>query len=53
MRRVRVSTTVDGHLLALARQSYQSSPDSVLIELALTALLRQSRAAEVDASYVA
>jgi hypothetical protein len=47
-----VSTTVDGKLLADARRTLSDLPDAALIDEALTALLRQHRAAEIDASYV-
>jgi hypothetical protein len=51
MARVRVSTTVDEHLLQSARQVRKGRPDSALLDEAFQALLSRQRAAEVDASY--
>jgi hypothetical protein len=51
MARVRVSTTVDEHLLQSARQVRKGRPDSALLDEAFQALLSRHRAAEVDASY--
>lgn len=51
MARVRVSTTVDAALLEDARLARRGTPDSVLIDEALTALLARNRAAEIDAAY--
>jgi hypothetical protein len=53
MARVRVSTTVDEHLLASARQARTGANDAALIDEALAALLARHRAAEVDAAYSA
>lgn len=53
MTRVRVSTTVDGQLLAEARKTRRAITDAALLDEALTALLAQHRAAEIDASYAA
>lgn len=53
MARVRISTTVDGQLLAAARQSYAEVNDAALIDEALAALLARSRAVEIDAAYAA
>jgi len=53
MARVRVSTTVDEHLLASARQARAGVTDAALLDEALTALLTQLRAAEIDAAYSA
>ena len=53
MARERVSTTVDGDLLAEARTRQAGLNDSALFDAALTALVRASRRAEIDASYVA
>jgi hypothetical protein len=53
MARVRVSTTVDEHLLARARQSRSTATDAALLDEALEALLARHRAAEIDASYSA
>ena len=53
MTRVRVSTTVDEHLLADARRARAGIGDAALIDEALTALLARYRAAEVDAAYSA
>ena len=51
MARVRVSTTVDEHLLAQARQANGGRPDAVLIDEALRSLLLRHRAAELDTEY--
>jgi hypothetical protein len=51
MPRVRISTTVDQQLLNQARKVKEGTPDSVLIDGALAALLARHRAAEVDAAY--
>lgn len=52
MARIRLSTTVDAHLLESARR-VTGSADSVLVDEALAALLARHRSAEVDASYAA
>jgi len=53
MTRVRVSTTVDGELLAEARSSRRGASDAVLLDEALRALLARHRAGEIDAAYAA
>lgn len=53
MSRIRLSTTVDAHLLASARSARSGMTDAALIDEALAALLAQHRAAEMDASYTA
>lgn len=53
MARERISTTVDGDLLANARRLRSGLPDSALIDEALAALLSRQRAAELDAAYAA
>jgi len=53
MARVRVSTTVDEHLLASARRCRAGLNDAALLDTALAALLARERAAELDASYEA
>ena len=53
MARVRVSTTVDEHLLRSVRRLYKGKPDSRLLDDAFGALLARHRAAEVDAGYAA
>jgi hypothetical protein len=53
MARTRVSTTVDEDLLASARGMRGGVPDSALIDEALSSLLTQYRAAEVDSAYSA
>lgn len=53
MARTRVSTTVDGGLLAEARQALSELTDAALLDEALAALLQQRRASEIDAAYVA
>lgn len=52
MAKARVSTTVDAELLARARKAHSGRTDASLVEAALEALLRQQRAAEVDAAYL-
>lgn len=51
MARVRISTTVDERLLAAARAARAGLNDSALVDEALDALLRRSRAAEIDGAY--
>lgn len=51
--RERVSTTVDGDLLAEARARQAGLNDAALLDAALAALVRASRAAEIDAAYAA
>lgn len=53
MARVRVSTTVDEHLLAEARALRAASTDAALLDEALESFLAHHRAAEVDAAYAA
>lgn len=53
MSRQRGSTTVDGDLLARARQLRSGLTDATLLDEALTALVARHRAAEVDAAYAA
>lgn len=53
MARVRVSTTVDEHLLANARRARAELNDAALLDTALEALLARERAAELDSSYEA
>ena len=53
MARMRVSTTVDGELLANARRTLSNLTDAALLDEALAALLRRYRAAEIDAAYAA
>ncbi|MBU1227948.1 MAG: DUF2191 domain-containing protein [Actinobacteria bacterium] len=53
MPRIRVSTTVDGDLLARARAVRAGTNDATLLDEALEALLRNHRAAEFDRSYAA
>ncbi len=51
MARVRVSTTVDEHLLERARALPSHSTDAALLDAALATLLARHREAEIDASY--
>jgi hypothetical protein len=51
MTRTRLSTTVDGDLLDHARRTRAGATDAQLIDEALTALLAQHRAVEIDAQY--
>lgn len=53
MARERVSTTVDGDLLAQARGHRTGLNDAALFDAALAALVRASRAAEIDGAYAA
>jgi hypothetical protein len=53
MARVRVSTTVDEHLLAEARRARSELADSALLDEALAALVARNRAVEIDAAYAA
>lgn len=53
MTRERVSTTVDGDLLAAARALREGSTDAALLDEALTSLLARHRAAAIDESYTA
>jgi hypothetical protein len=53
MPRERVSTTVDEDLLAEARTLRSGVNDATLFDAALTALVRSSRSAEIDAAYAA
>lgn len=48
-----MSTTVDGGLLASARQALSPLTDAALFDKALAALLDRHRAAEIDAAYAA
>jgi hypothetical protein len=51
MARIRVSTTVDEHLLASARQLRSQLTDAALLDEALGALLGRHRSAQIDAAY--
>jgi hypothetical protein len=53
MARIRVSTTVDGELLAQARALRGGATDAVLLDEALRSLVARHRAAAIDASYAA
>ena len=53
MNRPRISTTVDGRLLAAARESMPGARDARLMDEALAALCRERRRAEVDEQYEA
>ena len=53
MSRVRISTTVDGDLLASARSLSPGANDSSMLEAALEALLAAHRRAHIDAAYLA
>lgn len=53
MARRRVSTTVDGDLLAEARSHRQGVNDAALFDAALAALVATHRSAEIDAAYAA
>jgi len=51
MARTRVSTTVDGELLARARGLRAGVADSALLDEALAALVARHRTAEIDDAY--
>lgn len=51
MARVRISTTVDDELLAAARSLMGGTPDSVVVDRALTALIERIRDTEIDDEY--
>lgn len=51
MSRERLSTTVDGDLLAEARHLRPGANDAALVDEALRALLARHRAAEIDSTY--
>jgi len=51
MARIRVSTTVDEHLLAEARRLLAGKKDAELLDEALRELVRTNREAEIDAAY--
>ena len=53
MNRHRISTTVDGRLLASARESMPGARDALLMDEALAALCRERRRAEIDEQYEA
>jgi hypothetical protein len=53
MNRIRLSTTVDAHLLSSARGVRSGITDAALVDEALGALLARHRSAEVDATYAA
>lgn len=53
MARVRVSTTVDEHLIEEARELRSELNDAALLDEALSALLARHRAHEIDARYAA
>ena len=53
MGRERLSTTVDGELLAEARHLRPGANDAALVDEALRALLARHRAAEIDSTYSA
>lgn len=52
MSRERLSTTVDGDLLAEARHLRPGVNDAALVDEALRALLARHRTAEIDSTYV-
>ena len=51
MARVRVSTTVDEHLLTEARRLLAGKKDAELLDEALRDLVRTRRETEIDAAY--
>jgi hypothetical protein len=53
MPRTRISTTVDGRLLADARAARAELNDAALIDEALAALLAACRSTEIDKAYAA
>lgn len=52
MKRIRLSTTVDGGLLGRARSLRAGLTDAALVDEALAALVSAHRSAEIDASYL-
>lgn len=53
MTRVRLSTTVDGLLLAQARAMHTGVSDAALVDKALSALISRYRSGDVDGCYAA
>ena len=53
MSRIRISTTVDGDLLAEARRLRSQSNDATLLDEALRSLVASNRSGEIDAAYAA
>ncbi len=53
MTRIRLSTTVDGDLLQVARRVRSGNTDAAMIDEALRALLARYRSAQIDADYAA
>lgn len=53
MVRIRVSTTVDGELLATARELCRRPTDAALLDEALAAVIARHRLAVIDSSYEA
>jgi hypothetical protein len=51
MARERVSTTIDAELLASARELRRWASDAALLDAALTALVADHWATQIDASY--
>ncbi|MEO6121214.1 MAG: DUF2191 domain-containing protein [Acidimicrobiales bacterium] len=51
MTRVRVSTTVDGELLATARRLRSWKNDASLLDAALSSLMASHRSAQIDDAY--
>lgn len=49
--RMRISTTVDPRLLEQARSVHKGAKDAELLDAAFAALIKQSRSAEIDATY--
>ena len=53
MRRIRVSTTIDGELLEQARDLSNGGTDASLLDAALTAFVAANRRTEIDEGYAA
>lgn len=53
MSRTRLSTTVDGDLLQVARRVRSGNTDAAMIDEALRALVARHRSAQIDAGYAA
>jgi hypothetical protein len=51
MARIRVSTTVDDHLITEARRLLAGKKDAEILDEALHGLVRSYREAEIDAAY--
>ena len=53
MRRIRVSTTIDGELLEQARDLSNGGTDASILDAALTAFVAANRRTDMDEAYAA